>query len=279
MLNVGLSSGFFEEGTSLEVAARRTRDLGLDQLAVAVPGPVPGAPREAVRAVGVSVCAVVLGETGATDDAFDRRRAPAVAAAAQLRAGSVVVEGGDLGPQASRALRHAEATLLAARRKGETLDVTDALALRRAERERAAERAARALHRALGDGPPLAIRNGGRASDLLLHPDEVEWLLGDLPVLGLWFDPARALRAWRLGLGPEPAAWADRLASRTTGVFVQGLGSDLAGHGHPEDGAADWGTLGRSLPHRVPWVLDVSHTLSAADVDDAIRYLRSAVGE
>lgn len=107
----------------------------------------------------------------------------------------------------------------------------------------------------------------------------MEWLLDDLPALGLFFDPARAQRAWRLGLGPEPAAWADRLASRTVGVFVHGLGSDLAGHGHPEDGAADWGTLGRSLPHRVPWILDVTHALSAADVEDAIRYLRAMVGE
>ena len=278
MLNLGLSSGAFDEGTTLEVAARRTRDLGLDALALVVPGPVPGTPREAVRAVGVTVPGVVLAETGATDDAFDRHRAAAVSAAARLRAPRVVVEGGGLGLQASRALRREESALLAALRGGGTPDAADALALREAAREEAAHRAARALHRSLADGVPLALRNGGRAGDLLLQPDEVEWLLDDLPALGLWFDPARALRAWRLGLGPEPAAWADRLASRTTGVFVQGLGSDLAGHGHPEDGAPDWGTLGRSLPHAVPWILDLTHALSAADVEDAIRYLRSMVG-
>lgn len=279
MLNLALSSGFFEEGTSLEIAARRTRDLGLDALAIAVPGPVPGAPRAAVRSVGVSVCAVLLGETGATDDAFDRRRAQAVTVAATLRASQLVVEGGDLGPGSARALKLAESALLGSLRGGGAPDAADAIALRGAEREGAAARAARALHLAFADGVPLAIRNGGRPGDLLLQPDEVEWLLDDLPGLGLCFDPARALRAWRLGLGPEPAAWADRLASRTVGVCVQGLGTDLAGHGHPEDGGPDWGTLGRSLPHRVPWILDVTHALSAADVDDAIRYVRSMVGE
>jgi len=279
VLNLALSSSFFEEGSTLELAARRTRDLGLDALALVVPGPVPDRPREAVRAVGVTVCGVVLGETGATDGAFDRRRGAAVGAAARLRAPCVVVEGGDLGLEASRSLRREESALLAALRSGEVPDGADALAQRAAACEAVADRAVRALHRAQADGVPLAIRNSGRVGDLLLGPDVVEWLLDDLPALGLFFDPAHALRAWRLGLGPEPAAWADRLASRTTGVFVHGLGSDLAGHGHPEDGAADWGTLGRSLPHRVPWVLDVTHTLSAADVEDAIRYLRAMVGE
>ena len=279
MLNLGLSTAFFEADTPLETAARRTRDLGLETLALVVPGPVPGRPRDAVRSVGVTVGGVVLGEAGATDDAFERHRAAAVAAAARLRAPSVVVEGGDLGLKASRTLKRAESALLAAFRGGEAPDVAEAQALRDAEREGGADRAARALHRASADGAELAIRNGGRAADLLLQPDVVEWLLSDLPTLGLWFDPARAHRAWCLGLGPEPAAWADRFAGRTTGVFVHGLGSDLGGHGHPEDGAPDWGTLGRSLPHRVPWILDVTHTLSAADVEDAIRYLRAMVGE
>ena len=279
MLNLGLSSGFFPEGTPLEVAARRTRDLGLDTLSLPVPGPVPGGPREAIRSVGASVCAVVLGETGATEETFARRRAAAVEAAACLRAGHVVVEGGSLGRQATRALRREERDLLTALRGRETPDAGSALALRDEYREKAAETAARALHSALADGVPYALRNGARPEDLLLRPEEVEWLLDDLPTLSLYFDPARAERAWRLGLGPAPAEWADRLASRMAGVFVHGLGSDLAGHGHPEDGAADWGTLGASLPRRVPWVLDLTHTLSAADVEDAIRYLRAMVGE
>jgi len=268
VLNLALASGWFAEGTTLARAARRTRDLGLETLALAVPGPVAPGRREDVRALGVAVCGVLLGGAGAADDDFDRARPAAVQAASALRAPCLVVEGGGFDRRTARDLAKREAS-----------DAPAALALHREVREEAASRAARALWRAQAEGVPLALRNGGAAADLVLDPEVAEWLLDDLPALGLFLDPARALRARRLGLGPEPEVWADRFAARTRGVFVHGLGSDLAGGSHPEDVAPDWGTLSDALPRGAPWVIDVTHALSAADVEDVVRYLRSETGD
>ena len=267
-MKLALSSRWFAPGTSLETAARRTREFGLEHLVLHVPGAVAPGSREAARSVGVSVCAVV------NDGNLDA----AVALASTQRSPFVVVEGGTFEDErVDRALRQEESALCNAVLRGDAPDATALLQRRAATVEEVAVRAARALHAALR-GTPLALRNAGTAADLLLEPTTLEWLLSDLPRLGFFFDPARALRAHRLGLGPQPAAWADRFGSRTGGVFVHGLGSDLAGHSHPEDGAPEWRLLAEELPRGIPWILDLAPSLAPGDVEDAIRYVESAVG-
>jgi hypothetical protein len=147
---------------------------------------------------------------------------------------------------------------------------------REARRERFVEQLARALHGPLVAGAPLAVVNGGSPTDLL-HLTETGWLLDALPRLGLWLDPARALRLDALTPGAGPLAWADLLAGRVTGVLVHGLGSDGAGHAHPEDRGPPWGRLGETLPQRVPWALDLSQRHDASDVRDAARFLEAAL--
>lgn len=142
--------------------------------------------------------------------------------------------------------------------------------------EAATERVARAVHGLLGRGVPLAFRNGGGEHDLLGF-QETEWLLSALPGLRLYFDPAHAERAARQTDGPSLTAWMDAFAGRCAGVFVHGLGSSGAGGAHPADDGPPWSTLVSSLPTRVPWVLDPGADMGAADVEDALRFLRSVV--
>lgn len=283
-MRIGLASRWFAEGTSLAEAARRTRDLGLDLLSMAHPGTVEGkgAMREDAKGVGVEVGAVFAngggGASAENDAGFAAVVTQASALAASLRAPFVVVEGGGFGATADRALRKADRRLVSAGRLGEDPDAAAEVGRLHGEmREQAAERAVRALHQVARGGASLAVRHGGSAA-CLLGFEELEWVLDDLPALSLFFDPARALRRHRLGLGPEPAAWAERFARRTAGVIVQGLASDLAGGSHPEDGAAPWRELAEALPRGVPWFLDLAPTLAAADVEDAVRYLQTEIG-
>ena len=158
--------------------------------------------------------------------------------------------------------------------RGKAPDASGVPALRTGAREAAAERAVRALYGPLSRGVPLAVRNGDGVHDLL-GLEETGWLLDEFPRLGFWFDPTRAFRAFRAGSGPATAVWTERLARRVGGVFAHGLGSSLEGGSHPEDVAPPWGTLAEVLPRGVPWVLDVSPSLAAGDVAEAVRYLGS----
>ena len=57
---------------------------------------------------------------------------------------------------------------------------------------------------------------------------------------------------------------------------MHGLGSDGRGHAHPEDDGPPWGRLAASLPRQLPWALDLSGNLTAADAREAVRYLEAA---
>jgi hypothetical protein len=282
-VRIGLTSRWFATDTQLAEAARRTRDLGLDLLALESPGSVAGWGRDDVKAVGVDVGAVLAAEGGgasAENEApFQAGIARAASVAASLRAAFVVAEGGGLGRGAGPRLRRADRRLATDARSDAKADADtmEEVIRRRGEaREKAAERAVRALHAARTTGAPLAVRNGGSAA-CLLGFEELEWVLDDLPRLVLFFDPARALRLHALGLGPAPAAWGERYAKRIAGVLVQGLASDLVGGSHPEDGGAAWQELAEGLPRAAPWFLDLAPTLAAADVEDAVRYLRAEI--
>jgi hypothetical protein len=140
-----------------------------------------------------------------------------------------------------------------------------------------AEDLARALHAPLTAGVPLALRNGGDPTDLL---DETVcgWLLEALPRLGLWFDPAAALRAARREGGAPLARWTDAWAGRTGGVFVHGLGAAGRGGAHPCEDGPPWTALRESLPGRVPWVLELDPACEEAHVRDALAWLRDLAG-
>lgn len=139
--------------------------------------------------------------------------------------------------------------------------------------ESATDRLVRALHAALREGVPLAIRNTGD-EDGLLGMTGCEWVLGELPRLPLWFDPPRALRRQRLAGGPPPSSWTDAFAARTGGVFVHGLGADGTGGAHPDEEGADWVALRGVLPGAAPWVLDLAPGLDETVVRDALHYVR-----
>lgn len=275
---LALASGWFPPGTTVEGMAAGLAALRLRGLLLTVPaGPVRGW-REVLGASGVRTVGVALGAEAPALAAgpFPPALTRAVEAAVALKAPWVLVEAGALPGEAGarlaaleRALRRhpAEAEAATARAEG--------LALRAGPRERLVEQVARALHGPLREGVPLAVVPGDGAEHLL-GLTETGWLLEALPRLMLWLDAARAERAARLGLGPALTAWTDAWAGRTVGVLAHGLGGDLAGHAHPEEDGPAWGSLGESLPRGLPWVLDVSGRLSAADVRDALRCLAAA---
>jgi hypothetical protein len=182
----------------------------------------------------------------ATLEDFPQRLEKAASRASRLRAPWLLVEGGRI-VEASAASEPSE--------------------LRLGFRERWAERAVRALHAGLATGAPLAIRPAGGA-DGLLGFEETGWLLDDLPRLGLWQDPHRALSLGAHGLGPPPGAWAERWAGRTAGLLVGGTGA-----AHPEAAGLDWSTLRDTLPRRIPWVLDLGSDLPEAAVADAAAFV------
>jgi len=244
-VTVTLATGWLGD----EVSATRLLEVArsLDQRAFHAARPPAGAVRlrtelkaQGVRILGVSTAA----PEGLSDPHVERALQAlerAVLAASALRAETVVFEGGSPEPGG---------------------------------REEATERLARAVHGALRRGVPLAVRNGRGREDLLGF-EETEWLLSELPGLGLHFDPARAERAARRDEGPALTAWMDAYAGRCSGVFVHGLGRSGEGGAHPADDGPPWRTLVSSLPRRVPWILEPAETLSPAEVKDALHYLRS----
>jgi hypothetical protein len=218
-------------------------------------------------------------EVGAGDEParFAAALAAAVETAAALKTTAVVVEGGRFPGRAGARLEDVEQALRRGSRGGaEEAGAlrAEAQRLREAGAARAVEAAARALHGPLKAGVPLAVRNGDGLAAVLQHV-ETGWLLDALPGLALWFDPARAERAARLGNGPAVTAWLDAYGPRVGGVAAHGLGSGLGGRAHPADAGPDWGSLAASLPRRLTWVLDLSGSLAAADVRDAVRFLEA----
>lgn len=280
-MNLALTSRWFRAGAAAERLALGLREVGIQGLHLVAPPAAATGWRETLTGAGIVTRAVAADpEVGASTEGtrFSTALAAAIEVAAALKAPAVVVEGGRIPGAAGARLADLEASLRkAARGSGE--DAAPWLAegerLRAERRDRLVEAAARALHGPLKDGVPLALRNGDGLDDLVGHA-EIGWLLDALPRLAVWFDPARAQRAVRLTAAPALTAWTDAWASRAAGVVAHGLGSDLGGHAHPEDAGPDWGSLGASLPRRLTWVLDVSGSLSAADVRDAVRYLKAS---
>lgn len=278
-MTLALTSAWFRPGADVDALVAGLRAVGIGRLHLEAPSAAARAWREPLAGTGVAVASVgVDPEVGAADGGrFAAALDLAIAAAAALKAKAVVVEaGGFTGPTAAR-LTEANRVLRTASGSGDEAERVraDVRALRGEARAKRVEIAARGLHAALKDGVPLAVRNDD-GLERLLGFEETGWLLGALPRLGLWFDPARAERGARLGVGPALSRWADAYAARVAGVAAHGLGSDLAGHAHPEDEGPDWGSLGETLPRRLTWVLDVSGRLSAADVRDAVRFLTAS---
>ena len=282
-MRLALASSWFRPGTGPEAIAEGLQQVGVRGLFVVDPGARERGWREPL--VGAGVVPLGVGadpEAGAADDAarFSAALATAVETASALKSPAVVVEGGRFAGRAGARLQDLERELRRAVR-GAGGDPTplraEAARLRQAGAAKGVEAAARALHGPLKEGVPLAVRNGDGLGDVL-QSVETGWLLDALPGLSLWFDPARAERAARLATGPALMPWLDAHAARVAGLAAHGLGSDLAGRAHPEDAGPDWGSLVASLPRRLTWVLDVSGTLSAADVRDAVRFLEAASG-
>lgn len=240
--------------------------------------------REALRAQGVSALAVEPDPERASvleAPRFAGALAEAARVASALKAPAVLVQAGRLpgaaGAEADvldHALRRALARGTAATEATEH-QRKDLVERRGSQRERLVEQVARSLHGPLASGLPLAVVSGDGAADLLGFA-ETGWLLDALPRLGLWWDAGRAERARRLGLGPPLSSWTDAHGRRMWGGLAHGLGGDLAGHAHPEDQGPDWGSLGEALPRSWPWVLDVSSSLTANAVRDALRYLEAS---
>ncbi len=190
-----------------------------------------------------------------------------------LRAGGIQPLGGqiDLAMNAAVAARLREASQLAGRLRLPAL-IVDVIHSQ-GSREEAAQSLARALPPLLREGVPLWLRDAAESGGLLAG-DSLQWILSDLPGLGLWVDPARRAAA----RGPTATGTAagdalDAVAGRCGGVFVHAR-QDGADGGHPEEGGVDWAQLAQRLPRRVPWILDLGQGLAQRDVGDALRYLR-----
>jgi hypothetical protein len=280
-MSLALTSAWFRAGAGVEAIVAGLREVGLPHLHLERPDPAARGWREALTRAGVTVVSVGADPDAGAADAgtrFATALAVAIETASALKAKAVVVEGGRFpGPAGARLADLDRALARVARGSGDDAAKAreESLRLRGVGRERLVEGAARALHAALKDGVPLTVRNGDGLAALLGF-EETGWLLSALPRLQLFFDPARAERAARLATGPALVRWTDAHAARVAGVAAHGLGSDLAGRAHPEDAGPDWGSLGDTLPRGRTWVLDVSGTLSAADVRDAVRFLRAS---
>ena len=150
-----------------------------------------------------------------------------------------------------------------------------AAAYREGDREAAAERVARALHGAQRDGMPLALRFSADGDDLL-DLEMLEWLLGDLPALGVWLDVPALEHAHRHAEGPALPALAEAFAPRVLGLDVAGAADGPAGGAHPKDGGPDWSTLWEILPRGASRVLDVDPGPDGSRLPEALAWLRAA---
>lgn len=279
-MSLSLSSRWFKEATTAEGYVAGLRLVDVRGLALLGPEREARTWRETFAGSGVRVAAVApeAARGHALAPTFAAACAQAAEVASALRAPVVLLSGGSFPGEAGRRLE-ALGRRLSRPTTGETTDPealrAELLATRQGARERLVEQIARALHGPLAQGVPLAVANG-LGPEQVLGFTETGWLLDALPRLGLWLDPLGAEQARRQGWGPGGVAWTDAYGGRTVGALAHGAGSAGTGHAHPEDQGADWGSLGESLPRRLPWILDVTGSLSAADVRDAVRYLTAA---
>lgn len=230
-----LSTRIFGDVPETDALVERLRALDVRAVFFHAPPPRPARTGEVLRQAGVAVDGVFLGSHDTP--ALDA----AVHAASRLRAGHVVLDGG-------------------VRRPG-------------GDRDAEVETLVRHLHALLGRGAPAAVLPGD-AGPALLDEEALGWVLDDLPALGLWLDPVRALRRAQAGEGDGLVALLDRHAGRCRGTFVAGLGSDGRGGRHPEDAGPDWSTLTALLPRGVPWVLDLAPDAEGDELEDALGFLR-----
>lgn len=192
-----------------------------------------------------------------------------------LRASGVQPLGGqvDLAVNDALAARLGQASQLAGRMRLPAL-IVDVLHAQGSPAD-AAQSLARALHPLLREGVPLWLRDAADSGGLLAG-ESLQWILSDLPGLGLWVDPARRASAagpGARGLAAGAGDALDAVAGRCGGVFVHAWRDGVDG-AHPEEGGVDWAQLAQRLPRRVPWILDLGPGLSQQDVGDALRYLR-----
>jgi len=240
---LALASRWLRDGAgSIGAAATAARSLGFASVFASEPPTDAAKGKGALDALGLSLAGV---------------GAAPVAAAGEVRG----------------AIDRAAAAASALRRPLVVLDLGDAIARKGEAAEEAVEHFARALFESMRafSGLAVAVRPAG-ISSRLFGLRETEWLLDALDRLpiGVLLDPARALSIEREGKGPAPVVWADRLASKTLGVALHGLGS-AGGHAHPEGVGSSLGPLPDLLPSRAVRVLDVGPAVPAEDVVDARR--------
>lgn len=139
----------------------------------------------------------------------------------------------------------------------------------------------RALHAAMHRHSGLSIALKTADGPLrLVGPRESEWIVSALhgKPFGFWFDTAGAVLTERAPDGAKAMAWADQFGRNVMGVAAHGLAGGT-GHGRPEDDGLDWGTLRGLVPSRAPWVLDLSPSLGASEIEESRRYLEHVLGE
>ena len=249
-MSLALSTRWVRDGSDrLETGAEAAHGLGFRAVHAALPPIDAATALPALRARGLHLTGVSTAPLEAASS-LGGLVASAAQAAARLQGTLVVVESGGL--------------------RGPT----------RGTLEGAVEELARALHRAsrAHAGLALALRTADGPEGLVSFR-VAEWLLSDLAGLpiGLWLDPAAALRIERTPGGPKVLDWGDRYGRSVLGVAVHGLG-DGRGHARPEDDGPDWGTLLGLLPSRAPRVLEVGPNVPGAEVADARRNLEEVLG-
>ncbi len=237
-MSLALSTRALGAAPDLAAAAlERARALGCRGLFLAWPWRLGAAAAQGLRAEGVEVAGAQVDLDPGAPAELAARLERALEEAARLRPAALVVDG--IGAPAPLAA--------------------------------GVQTLARALHGPLKAGAPLAVRDGG-GPGAWLAGEALEWLLSDLPGLGLWVDPAR-----RHAGGEAAADGLDRAARRCAGVFVHAR-TEAGDGGHPQEAGVPWEEVAERLPTRVPWVLDLGASLSAEDARDALRYLRSLLG-
>jgi hypothetical protein len=209
---------------------------------------------------------------------IDGLASPAAEVGVVLRARGVAVVGLRVPPaEADVALQLADARGIASALRTRVVILSLSAAAHQSPhgREAATEHVARALHGAQREGMPLALRYTAGGDDLL-DMQMLEWLLGDLPTLGVWLDIPALEHAHRANEGLALPALAETLGPRVRGLDIAGASDGAAGGAHPEDGGPDWSTLWEILPRDATRVLDVDPGPDGSRLREALAWLRAA---
>jgi sugar phosphate isomerase/epimerase len=107
------------------------------------------------------------------------------------------------------------------------------------------------------------------------QPAEAEWLIDDYPAdaAGYWHDVGHAEVQWRLGF-VDKRLWLDTNGDRCIGTHLHDV-TGLADHRAPGNGDVDWTYIAAGIPASALRVFEINQTQPAADVANAIPFLRA----